>query len=92
MPAESETAVSSKLPTSSRRYQTIAELPYSWDISRGRDTASTGGVHVVQVRRSSPAESPYRGAFVYRIVQRNGIHAYQGCSMTAFEAREIGII
>jgi hypothetical protein len=84
--------MSSKLPTSSRRYQTIAERPYSFDISGGRDTASTGGVHLVQVRRSSPAERPFRGAAVYRIVQRNGLHAYQGCSMSEHEARMIGII
>ena len=64
----------------SHRWQTIRVRAYTHDISCGENPSSTGGLHMVQVRRARD------GSTIYRIVQSNGQRSYCGQSRSEAEA------
>jgi flagellar hook-associated protein FlgK len=63
------------------RWTTIRERAYTHDVSRGEHPDTTGGIHLVQIRRNRD------GLLRYRIVQANGQRSY--CSAARSEAEAI---
>lgn len=64
----------------SHYWQTIRERAYTHDISFGANPSSTGGTHIVQIRRGRD------GRAIYRVVQANGQHTYISPSRSEAEA------
>jgi hypothetical protein len=70
-----------RVTTLSHCWATIRERAYTHDISCGENPASTGGRHIVQIRRARD------GNAIYRVVQANGQHTY--CSPSRSEAEAV---
>lgn len=66
------------MTTLSHRWTTIRERAYTHDVSGGENPDTTGGIHLVQIRRNRD------GRLMYRVVQVNGQRSY--CSPARSEA------